>query len=149
MWNLSKVNNKDTRTTPMPSFWCLYCKLSTYFTPCSNVSIVNFEQVNADWERFKIITSYDKTHDVMLWIFLVSLDTFLNPLNANLAKWSNTILSIFDHFVGLALKGLTQFNCFCFQFNELRVCADDQENYPTRLFLKSIIGTLFHLKFSW
>ena len=30
-----KVNNKDTRT---------------YFTPCSSVSIVNFEQVNAGWE---------------------------------------------------------------------------------------------------
>ena len=27
--------------TPLMSF--------TYFTPCSHVSIVNFEQVNADW----------------------------------------------------------------------------------------------------
>ena len=42
---------------------------------------------------------------------------FLNPLIANLTKWSNTLkrfvcnlptncLSVFDHFVGLALKGL-------------------------------------------
>ena len=31
----------------MTSFWCLYCELGTYFTPCSSVSIVNFEQVNA------------------------------------------------------------------------------------------------------
>ena len=30
-----KVNNTDNRTT--------------YFTPCSSVSIVNFEQVNAGW----------------------------------------------------------------------------------------------------
>ena len=41
----------------------------------------------------------------------------LNPLSANSAKWSNTLkqlfrnlpkncLSVFDHFVGLALKGL-------------------------------------------
>ena len=30
-----KVNNKDIRTTP------------TYFTPCSSVSIVNFEHINA------------------------------------------------------------------------------------------------------
>ena len=29
-----KVNNKDTKTTP---------------TPCSSVSIVNFEHVNASW----------------------------------------------------------------------------------------------------
>ena len=35
-----KVNNKDTKTTSM-----------AYFTPCSDVSIVNFEQVNADWVR--------------------------------------------------------------------------------------------------
>ena len=29
-----KVNNKDARTT---------------FTPCSSVSVINFEHVNADW----------------------------------------------------------------------------------------------------
>ena len=32
-----KVNNKDTRMTPLASFWCHYCKLWTYFTPCSSV----------------------------------------------------------------------------------------------------------------
>ena len=41
----------------------------------------------------------------------------LNPLSTNLTKWSNTLkqfvenlatdcLSVFDHFMGLALKGL-------------------------------------------
>ena len=41
----------------------------------------------------------------------------INPLSANFTKWSNTLklfvgklstncLSVFDHFVGLALKGL-------------------------------------------
>ena len=33
-----KVNNKDTPMTPMA------------FTPCSSVSIVNFEHVIASWE---------------------------------------------------------------------------------------------------
>ena len=33
-----KVNNKDTRTTPI-------------FTPCSSVSIVNFKHFNAGWAR--------------------------------------------------------------------------------------------------
>ena len=37
-----KVNNKDTRTT--------YTRM-TYFTPCSSVSIVNFEHVIAGWVR--------------------------------------------------------------------------------------------------
>ena len=46
----------------------------------------------------------------------------LNPLTAKISKWSNTLkqfvsnlsmncLSVFDHFVGLALKGLTLFCC--------------------------------------
>ena len=39
MWNIFKVNNKDTRTTPL--VW-------TYFTPYSSVSIVTFEKVNTD-----------------------------------------------------------------------------------------------------
>ena len=30
----------------------------------------------------------------------------LNPLKANPTKWSTNCLSVFDHFVGLALKGL-------------------------------------------
>ena len=47
-----KVNNKDTKTTPMASFWCLYRLLWTYFTSYSSVSIVNFEQVNAGWGVF-------------------------------------------------------------------------------------------------
>ena len=52
---LLKVNNRNTRTryeirseltikTPERQ------SLRTYFTPCSGVSIVNFEQVNAHWE---------------------------------------------------------------------------------------------------
>ena len=47
----------------------------------------------------------------------VVLSHLLNPLSANVKKWSNTLklfvgklptncLSVFDHFVGLALKGL-------------------------------------------
>ena len=46
-----------------------------------------------------------------------SLKEMLNLLSANITKWSNTLkqfigklptncLSVFDHFVGLALKGL-------------------------------------------
>ena len=38
---MSKVNSKDTRTTPMG------------FTPCSSVSIVNFEHVIAGWDSIR------------------------------------------------------------------------------------------------
>ena len=37
LWNMFKVKNKDTRTTP--------------FAPCSSIPIVNFEQVNAGVTR--------------------------------------------------------------------------------------------------
>ena len=47
----------------------------------------------------------------------IASTTHLNPLSANFTKWSNKLnqfidklptncLSVFDHFVGLALKGL-------------------------------------------
>ena len=41
-----KVNNKDSRATLLSLFFCLYF----YFTPCSSVSIVNVEQINAGWQ---------------------------------------------------------------------------------------------------
>ena len=44
------------------SFWGLYCQLWTCFTPCSSVSIVNSEQVNAGW----VASSNEiKTHIVL------------------------------------------------------------------------------------
>ena len=60
-----KINNKDTRTTPLVSLRCLYYELLTYFTPCSSVSIVNFEYVIAIWKvpcqtsMMKIVNSFD------------------------------------------------------------------------------------------
>ena len=49
-------NNKDTRTTP-------------YFTRCSSVSIVNFEQVNADWVHLLL------THFMPLVVFFYTPGT--------------------------------------------------------------------------
>ena len=45
MWNIFKVNNKDTRTTPMAPFWYLYCSLWTHFITCPSVCTVNFQHV--------------------------------------------------------------------------------------------------------
>ena len=103
-----KVYSKDTRTTPMVSFWYLYCELGTYFTPCSSVSIVNSEQVAYKNSSLNALLS------LIFYVFYSILP--LNPLSANFTKWSNThkasklptnCLSVFDHFVGLTLKGLT------------------------------------------
>ena len=50
MWSIkdivNKVNNKDIKTTPGVILAFL---LLTYFTSCSSVSIVNFDEVNAGW----------------------------------------------------------------------------------------------------
>ena len=51
--------------------------------------------------------------------FVIPHTITLNPLSSNFTKWSNTLkqfvsklptncLSVFDHFVGLALRGLIQ-----------------------------------------
>ena len=37
------------------SFWCLFCYLETYFTPFSNVFIVDFEHVFVCWELISFI----------------------------------------------------------------------------------------------
>ena len=49
VWNMFKVNNKDTKTTSVMSLKCFYCQLWTYITPLSIVSIAKFEQVNVNW----------------------------------------------------------------------------------------------------
>ena len=47
--NQFKCSNKNTRTTSLTLFWCLYCWLQRDFTGCFDVCIVDFKQVNAAW----------------------------------------------------------------------------------------------------
>ena len=60
-----EFNNKNTITTSLTSCWCFYCKLGTYFTPFSNVSIVDFEQVNVSKEvsKLKSLTSFQQNEE--------------------------------------------------------------------------------------
>ena len=44
-----KVDNKDTSTTPMASFWCLHCQPRTHPTHSSSASIANPEHAIAGW----------------------------------------------------------------------------------------------------
>ena len=46
-WNMFNVDNKDIRMISLILFWYLYHWLWTDFKHCSNVSVVDFEQVNA------------------------------------------------------------------------------------------------------
>ena len=47
-----KIDNKNTRTTSMMSFWCFHYKLWTYLTPFSTVSIAVFD-FDASWVWFE------------------------------------------------------------------------------------------------
>ena len=54
--------------------------------------------------------------NISIKLFTYILITCINPLSANFIKWSNC-LSVFDHFVGLALKGLTSLTLLLSIFN--------------------------------
>ena len=45
-----KVNNKDTKTTPMTSFGVFIVDFEHISHHCYSVSVVNFEHVIAGWE---------------------------------------------------------------------------------------------------
>ena len=67
-------------------------------TVCSNgsVTVIYMITVSTDWVKYQL-----PTKPCISAIFGIS------PLSANFTKWSNTLnLSVFDHFVVLALKGL-------------------------------------------
>ena len=89
-----KVNNRNTRTRcetypklkikiperRQASFWCLYCYLRTYFTPCSSVSIVNFEQVNAGLFLYTQLRRIPKFHLISWCEYFVERHTFRRKL---------------------------------------------------------------------
>ena len=54
-----KVNNENTRMTSFTSLYCFYCKLWTYFTPSTSVSIADFEQANVTWVWTNFIDAGD------------------------------------------------------------------------------------------
>ena len=78
----------------------------------------------------------------------------LNPVNANITKWSNTLkqfvaslptncLSVFDHFVGLALKRLS------IDLLKMSVCSFESKLHLTigKLRLKSLKEGLLDNRF--
>ena len=73
-----KINNKDNRTR-------------SYFTPCSSVSIVNFEHVNADWVNYTKATGTES-------IFLQIVKLVTNVLGSQLCNINHDFktLHIYD-----------------------------------------------------
>ena len=71
----------------------------------------------------------------LVFFFTIAMNdllNFLNPLSANITKWSNTLkqffgklpancLSVFDHFVILAFKGLKVFRFCCHSYGNSKI----------------------------
>ena len=90
---------------------------------------IDFLRKSMDWFLYAVGLRHERVKFKYLWwlrLYQVacSKDRF-NPLCANFTKWSNTLkqfvgklptncLSVFDHFVRLALKGLINFMLFSF-----------------------------------
>ena len=83
VWNMFKVNDKNTRTTSLTFFCCFYCSLWTYFTPFSSVSIVNFYRVNVSWVLFTWVKY------VIFILFLVS-NISINDTRTEPTSWSSS-----------------------------------------------------------
>ena len=75
-----KVNNKDTRMTPMASAT----------TPCSSVSIVNLEHVIADWESFFLMLDQQ-----------LNMNREINEINSKSFLKYETLYAIWYHFYNL------------------------------------------------
>ena len=69
--------NRNTRTSceicskfTVKTLERLYCKLWTYFTPCSSVFIVNIEQLNAEWDCFCVyVHDIDQCNDSTFLVY--------------------------------------------------------------------------------
>ena len=81
-----------------------------------NEPILNYINKFRNRPSIKVVKSRKKEEQSFTFNY-VSYEDVLNALSANFTKWSNTLkqfvgklptncLSVFDHFVGLALKGL-------------------------------------------
>ena len=72
-----KINNKDTR--------------AIYLTPCSNVSIVNFKQINACWELYDRLKNL---HTPSSRIIILILTYLKNASNERLWSTADTAIKI-------------------------------------------------------
>ena len=126
-----KVNNKNTRTRceiclKLTIKVFLLLTLNIFFTPCSRVSIVNFEQVNDDWDEeweyfdeqysqkiakleiyipkwHTVEQSQQRNGTVLRWFtFVYDSSTFVyTPQHfSTLVEWLVSVFRI-DHFLGI------------------------------------------------
>ena len=107
--------------------------IKDFFSKCDQ--ICSFLQETADLVTFTEEILNGKLHFCAVYynkgqmhLKKLILKSSINHLSANFTKWSNTLkkfvgklttncLGVFDHFVGLAFKGLTYLQKVCYQGN--------------------------------
>ena len=106
---LSVLNQFDS-IIPVKPYVHGNCETCNYSS--TTFSIVKQEAIQIICTRQKSLRKFVRVRELLLLI-----QNLFNPLSSNFIKWSNTLkqfvgklpwncLSLFDHFVGLALKGL-------------------------------------------
>ena len=68
VWGVFGVGNEDTKTSPLVSCRCLYCRLWVWLEPCFGVCVVDFGQVNAGWVIEILMTRFLLTNDIFDWL---------------------------------------------------------------------------------
>ena len=132
---------------------------------CGHSKSVKYLEVFSSKLDQLILLPYSR-EKVRFLFWLIILRCF-NPLRANFTKWSNTLkhfvgilptncLSVFGHFVGLALKGLRKFLCGWF----LSSCNYTLELFSCKIFffdfwsfnnplISGVYKSLYVLKQTW
>ena len=101
MWNMIKVNIKNTRTT---SFWFFYGLFWTYFATFSSVSIVNFKQVNVIYVQCTYCDHGERTDIEIIASWLANIcsnqtnNIFVRCLSLEIQKILKNVKSIDDMF---------------------------------------------------
>ena len=104
--------------------WCVMCVWFGYYV-CVSSRILTVVTREKNYVEIFCFLSCDTSQDLLITVEATqkirgNFQGALNPLSANPTKLSNTLkqfvgklptncLSVFDHFVGLALKGLKPF----------------------------------------
>ena len=95
----------------------------------SKVSIKTIALTESEFQR-RLRNIFDFNHLFFQALFKIRINNKVNPLSANIPKWSNTpkqfvrklptnCLSLFDHFVGLALKEFSYKSHLYFIFSNI------------------------------
>ena len=96
VWDRLGVDSKDTRVTTLASCWCLYCRVWVWLDSCSDVSVVDFGQVNFGFVLVILMTRFLSDNDISdCCIFFVVIFCSIRLLfTVNIADFNNYSICI-------------------------------------------------------